>query len=81
MADRFAVVVPEGISLTSPQVKLVEWAVAVGDQIKRGDTLCEVETEKATLPVEATDPGVLVEIVAEAGVDLQIGDTIAWMEA
>jgi pyruvate/2-oxoglutarate dehydrogenase complex dihydrolipoamide acyltransferase (E2) component len=81
MAERFAVTVPEGLSLTSESVKLVNWLKQVGDEVRRGEALCEVETEKATLEVEALEPGVLVEITVPVGTDTSIGNTIAWMEA
>jgi pyruvate dehydrogenase E2 component (dihydrolipoamide acetyltransferase) len=61
-------------------VKLTAWLKEVGDKVRRGEALCEVETEKATIEVEANEPGVLVEIVVAVDEDLNIGDTIAWME-
>ena len=46
---------------------LIKWRVAVGDQIKKGDVIFEVETDKATMEVEATDTGRLARIVLPAG--------------
>jgi pyruvate/2-oxoglutarate dehydrogenase complex dihydrolipoamide acyltransferase (E2) component len=66
--------------LTSDAVTLVSWLKEVGDAVKRGEALCEVETEKATLEVEALEPGVLAEITAPVGTPVSVGDTIAWME-
>ena len=38
---------------------IVEWKKQVGDAVSEGDVLCDVETDKATLEVEATATGVL----------------------
>jgi pyruvate dehydrogenase E2 component (dihydrolipoamide acetyltransferase) len=46
---------------------LIKWRVAVGDQIKKGDVIFEVETDKATMEVEATDSGRLARIVLPEG--------------
>ncbi len=46
---------------------LIKWRVAVGDQIKKGDVIFEVETDKATMEVEATDTGRLARIVLPEG--------------
>src|SRR2546421_12957985 len=56
---------------------ILQWLKAVGDEVKRGDELVEIETDKANMTYEATDAGVLVEIVAEEGDTLPIGETIA----
>jgi pyruvate dehydrogenase E2 component (dihydrolipoamide acetyltransferase) len=45
--------------------------------VKRGDELVEIETDKANMTYEATDEGTLVEIVADEGATLPIGETIA----
>src|SRR5438132_1929786 len=50
---------------------------SVGDDVKRGDELVEIETDKANMTYEATDEGVLIEIVAQEGDTLPIGETIA----
>ena len=46
---------------------LIKWRVAVGDRIKKGDVIFEVETDKATMEVEATDTGRLSRIVLAEG--------------
>jgi pyruvate dehydrogenase E2 component (dihydrolipoamide acetyltransferase) len=56
---------------------ILRWLKSVGDEVKRGDELVEIETDKANMTYEATDEGVLVEIVAEEGDTLPIGETIA----
>jgi pyruvate dehydrogenase E2 component (dihydrolipoamide acetyltransferase) len=56
---------------------ILQWLKAVGDEVKRGDELVEIETDKANMTYEATDEGVLIEIVAEEGETLPIGEVIA----
>jgi pyruvate dehydrogenase E2 component (dihydrolipoamide acetyltransferase) len=46
---------------------LIKWRVTVGDRIKKGDVIFEVETDKATMEVEATDTGRLSRIVLAEG--------------
>ena len=56
---------------------LVEWSVEEGDKIAAGDVIAQVETDKATMDVEAYDDGVLLKKVAKAGDALPIGGLIA----
>ncbi|MCY4171715.1 MAG: dihydrolipoamide acetyltransferase family protein [Bacteroidetes bacterium] len=56
---------------------LVEWSVEEGDSIAAGDVIAQVETDKATMDVEAYDDGVLLKKVANAGDALPIGGLIA----
>ena len=56
---------------------LVAWHKQVGDAIKRGDELADLETDKATLPLEAPKNGVLLAIVAAEGETVSIGDLLS----
>jgi pyruvate dehydrogenase E2 component (dihydrolipoamide acetyltransferase) len=56
---------------------ILQWLKSVGDEVKRGDELVEIETDKANMTYEASDEGVLLEIVADEGDTLPIGDVIA----
>lgn len=55
---------------------LVAWHKQVGDAIQRGDELADLETDKATLPLEAPKNGVLLAIVAAEGETVGIGDLL-----
>ncbi len=57
------------LSPTMTEGKLARWAKGVGDKVKAGDILAEIETDKATMEVEAADDGVLEKILVEAGTD------------
>ncbi len=56
---------------------IVEWHKQVGDKVKRGDELADLETDKATLPLEAPKNGVLLAIVAAEGETVSIGDLLS----
>src|SRR6185436_7710236 len=56
---------------------ILRWLKSVGDEVKRGDELVEIETDKANMTYEATDEGTLIEILAQEGDTLPIGEVIA----
>jgi len=56
---------------------LADVNVKVGDKIKSGDAIAEVETDKATLPLESYYNGVILHVAAKKGDTLKIGDLIA----
>jgi pyruvate dehydrogenase E2 component (dihydrolipoamide acetyltransferase) len=55
------------LSPTMTEGNLVKWHKKVGDKIKSGDLLAEIETDKATMEVEAVDEGVIGKLVIEEG--------------
>ncbi|PAA68631.1 hypothetical protein BOX15_Mlig000634g1 [Macrostomum lignano] len=55
------------LSPTMESGSIVSWDKSVGDEIAEGDVLCEVETDKATMGFEATEPGFLAKIIVPAG--------------
>jgi pyruvate dehydrogenase E1 component beta subunit len=57
------------LSPTMEQGKVAKWLKNVGDPIKAGDPIAEIETDKATMEVEAADEGTLSKILVEAGTD------------
>lgn len=57
------------LSPTMTEGKLAKWLKQVGDQVKSGDVLAEIETDKATMEVEAVDEGELLKILVPAGTD------------
>jgi pyruvate/2-oxoglutarate dehydrogenase complex dihydrolipoamide acyltransferase (E2) component len=57
-----------------------KWLKAVGDSVRRGEPIAEIETDKATVEMEATQSGTLVAIVAEPGLMVSVGDVIAYLE-
>ncbi len=59
------------------EATVAEWQVNVGDAVKKGDVLVELETDKVNLEVEAEADGVISQITANEGDDVNIGDVIA----
>jgi pyruvate dehydrogenase E1 component beta subunit len=57
------------LSPTMEQGKLAKWLKKEGDKIKSGDVLAEIETDKATMEVEAIDEGTLAKIVVPEGTE------------
>ena len=53
------------------------WVKKEGDKVAAGDTLAEVETDKATMPLETFDGGVLLKIIAPEGSKKKIGELLA----
>jgi pyruvate dehydrogenase E2 component (dihydrolipoamide acetyltransferase) len=56
---------------------VVKWHKQVGDEISNGDILAEVETDKATMELENFDDGVLLQLLAEEGDEVEIGKPLA----
>src|SRR5260370_7025018 len=66
------------LSPTMEKGNLAKWVKAVGDRIRSGDVLAEIETDKATMEVEATDEGTLGKIlVPEGTADVAVNTPIA----
>ncbi len=57
------------LSPTMEQGKLAKWLKNEGDKVKSGDVIAEIETDKATMEVEAVDEGILAKILVAGGTD------------
>lgn len=57
------------LSPTMEEGKLAKWLVKVGDTVKSGDVLAEIETDKATMEVESVDEGVVKELLIAEGTE------------
>jgi pyruvate dehydrogenase E2 component (dihydrolipoamide acetyltransferase) len=55
---------------------IAQWLVKVGDQIKEGDSLAEIETDKATMPMKSYDDGTIVLIDHAAGDEVALGQRV-----
>ncbi len=65
------------LSDTMQEGTVSAWTKNVGDRVEKGDVLAEIETDKATMELEAYDAGVLERIVVDAGKTVPIGEVIA----
>ncbi len=69
------------LSPTMTEGKLAKWFVKVGDNVRSGDVIAEIETDKAMMEVEALDDGVITALHAAEGEDgIAVGTAIADME-
>nr|WP_294502745.1 pyruvate dehydrogenase complex E1 component subunit beta [uncultured Rhodopila sp.] len=57
------------LSPTMTEGKLAKWLKGVGDEVKAGDVIAEIETDKATMEVEAVDEGKLARILIDEGTE------------
>src|SRR5712672_2187874 len=66
------------LSPTMEKGNLAKWLKKEGDTVKSGDVIAEIETDKATMEVEAVDEGTLGKIVVPAGTsDVPVNQVIA----
>ncbi len=65
------------LSDTMTEGVIAAWHKKVGDTVKKGDLLAEVETDKATMELESYKDGVLLHIGADKGSKLQVNDLLA----
>ena len=68
------------LSDTMLEGTLVKWQIKVGDKISVGDVIADVETDKATMEMEAFDDGILNQIVVPEGGIIKVGECIALIE-
>jgi len=68
------------VGLVMENTRVVRWLKNVGDVVKQGEPLLELETEKSVVEIESTESGRLVEILLQADQEAHVGDRIAWLE-
>src|SRR2546428_9628650 len=67
-----------GLSPTMEKGNLAKWLKKEGDKVKSGDVIAEIETDKATMEVEAVDEGTIAKILVPEGTqDVPVNDVIA----
>ena len=64
-----AVILMPALSPTMTEGKLARWLKKAGDKVKSGEVIAEIETDKATMEVEAVDEGVLTAILVPEGTE------------
>src|SRR6266403_2083066 len=69
----------EALSPTMEEGRLVKWAKHEGDPVKSGDTLAEVETDKAVMELVARADGQLLKVMVPEGTTVPVGNVVAWI--
>jgi pyruvate dehydrogenase E2 component (dihydrolipoamide acetyltransferase) len=59
---------------------LVKWLVSEGDEVSEGDAIAEIETDKASMEIEAEDSGTLAQFIVSEGDDVPVGEAIAFIQ-
>jgi pyruvate dehydrogenase E2 component (dihydrolipoamide acetyltransferase) len=59
---------------------IVKWLVSEGDEVSEGDAIAEIETDKASMEIEAEDSGTLAQFIAGEGDDVPVGEAIAFIQ-
>jgi len=75
--DMAEVILMPRLSDTMTEGVIAAWHKKVGDKVKKGDLLAEVETDKATMELESYKDGTLLHIGGEKGGKLQVNDLLA----
>jgi len=68
------------LAATDSAIKVLNWLIEVGNPVRQGQAVIEVETDKATMEVEATVNGTLVEKRCDPNTDIDVGQVIAIIE-
>ncbi len=72
-------VVMPALEMAQETGKLISWLKKEGESVTKGEPLLEIETDKAVMEVEAPADGVLAGIKVQAGAEVPVGRTIAWI--
>ena len=65
------------LSDTMQEGTIARWLKSPGDEIKKGDILAEIETDKATMDLEAYETGTLQQVLVQEGETVPIGQAVA----
>ncbi len=68
------------VGLVMENARLVRWLKSVGEMVKQGEPLLELETEKSVVEIESSGSGRLVEIMLQADQEVRVGDRVAWLD-
>jgi pyruvate dehydrogenase E2 component (dihydrolipoamide acetyltransferase) len=72
-------VVMPALEMAQETGKLISWLKKEGEIVAKGEPLLEIETDKAVMEIESPGEGVLGGVKAQAGAEIPVGQTIAWI--
>ena len=70
------VIVPKSGGVTSTKASVVRWLKRGGDQVKRGEPLVELETEKVSFELESPAAGTLLKLLAQEAAEVPVGGAL-----
>ena len=74
-------VIMPALEMAQETGRLVSWLKREGDTVTKGEPIMEIETDKATVEIEAPDSGILDGVLAKENEEVPVGQTIAWILA
>jgi len=72
-------VVMPALEMAQETGKLISWLKKEGESVAKGEPLLEIETDKAVMEIESPGDGVLAGVKIQAGAEVPVGQTIAWI--
>jgi pyruvate dehydrogenase E2 component (dihydrolipoyllysine-residue acetyltransferase) len=72
-------VVMPALEMAQETGRLIAWRKREGESVAKGETLLEVETDKAVMEIEAPGDGILAGVRVREGSEVPVGQTIAWI--
>jgi pyruvate dehydrogenase E2 component (dihydrolipoamide acetyltransferase) len=72
-------VVMPALEMAQETGKLISWLKKEGESVTKGEPLLEIETDKAVMEIESPGDGVLAGVKVQAGTEVPVGRTIAWI--
>jgi pyruvate dehydrogenase E2 component (dihydrolipoamide acetyltransferase) len=72
-------VVMPALEMAQETGKLISWVKKEGDLVAKGELLLEIETDKAVMEIESPGEGILAGVKVQAGAEVPVGQTIAWI--
>src|ERR1700687_4538226 len=72
-------VVMPALEMAQETGKLISWLKKEGESVAKGEPLLEIETDKAVMEIESPGDGVLAGVTIQAGAEVPVGRTIAWI--
>src|SRR5688572_2457728 len=72
-------VVMPALEMAQETGRIISWLKKEGDAVAKGEALLEIETDKATVEIEAPADGILASVTGREGDVIPVGITIAWI--
>ena len=74
-------VIMPALEMAQESGRLVNWLKREGETVTKGEPIMEIETDKATVEIEAPDSGILGGVLIKENDEVPVGQTIAWILA